>query len=262
MNFFSTDGLRLTYQVDGPSDAPALVLVNSLGTDLHMWDQQVALLSKDLRIVRYDCRGHSASDVPAGPYSFRQLGEDLLSLLDTLRIERAHICGLSLGGMIALWFTARYPDRVLRAIFANTAARIGTETTWNERIELVRSGGMAAIRQAVLARFLSAPYRQQHPEVTQQIDGMLESTDPLGYIAACMAIRDTDLHPLLPLIHTPSLIIAGSLDESTPPSLAEELHAALPESELLLLPDVAHLSNVERPETFSERVLDFLLHQR
>jgi len=138
MNVFVSDGARLAYRIDGLDDAPTLVLINSLGTNLRMWNPQVALLSHALRIVRYDCRGHGASDVPSGNYTIEQLGRDLLALLDTLQIEQAHICGLSLGGLVALWFAVTYPNRVARAVFANTASRIGTTESWNTRIEAVR----------------------------------------------------------------------------------------------------------------------------
>jgi pimeloyl-ACP methyl ester carboxylesterase len=195
MNFFRASGVLLAYRVDGPDDAPAIVMVNSLGTDLRMWDSQVGLLSRDLRVVRYDCRGHGASGVPAGPYTIERLGLDLLALMDTLGIEQAHVCGLSLGGMVALWFAASYPERVARAVFANTAAR-----------------------------FLSEAFRRKHPDVAQQMSEMIEATNPRGYIGGCAALRDADLQEILAAIHVPSLILAGELDEATPPWQAQELH--------------------------------------
>ncbi len=227
MNFLVADGTRLAYRIDGPDDAPTLVLLNSLGTDMRMWDPQVALLSHTLRIVRYDCRGHGSSDVPPRSYTLERFGLDLLALFDTLRIERAHICGLSLGGIVALWFAASYPDRVVRAVFANTAARIGTQESWNARIEAVRTGGMSAVRDMVLARFLSEGFRRKHPEVVRNLGEMLEATNPCGYMEACAALREADLRTALTVIRIPSLIIAGGLDESTPPSQARELTAVL-----------------------------------
>ncbi len=260
MNYFTSSDVRLAYQVDGPDDAPTLVMVNSVGTNLHMWDAQVARLSHALRIVRYDARGHGASDVPAGPYTITQFGLDLLALLDELRIEQANICGLSLGGVTALWLAIEYPHRVTRAVFANTAARIGTTESWNARIEAVSAGGMAAIRDMVLARFLSQNFRQQHPETAQQIGDMIEATNPIGYIAACAALRDADLRGLIHEIRIPSLILGGALDESTPPSQAHELHNLIPGSQLRIFDEVAHLSNIERPDEFSEYVLSFLMN--
>ena len=258
MNFVTPDGIRLAYQVDGPENAPTLVMVNSIGSNLHMWDAQVERLSHALRIVRYDTRGHGASDVPADPYTLEQLGLDLLALLDTLHSEQANICGLSLGGITALEVAIAYPHRVARAVFANTAARIGTTESWNARIEAVQTGGMAAIRNTVVARFLSTNFRQQHPETTQRIGDMIEATNPTGYIGACAALRDADLRTRIHEIRTPSLILGGALDESTPPSQSHELHAIISESQLRIFDATAHLSNVERPDEFSEYVLSFL----
>jgi 3-oxoadipate enol-lactonase len=258
MNFVTSDAVHLAYRIDGPDDAPTIVMVNSLGTNLHMWDPQVAVLSNNFRIIRYDSRGHGASDVPPGPYTVERLGRDLLELLDTLRIERAHVCGLSLGGMIALWLTANHPDRVAHAVFANTAARIGNMEMWNARIDAVRTGGMEAIRDAILARFLSEKYRLGHPEVVQQISETLVAINPNGYISACEALLEEDLHHVLSSIHSPSLILVGALDVATPPSQSQELHSAIAGSQLVIFPETAHLSNVEQSETFTNAILAFL----
>lgn len=258
MNFLTANGIRLAYQIDGPADAPVLVLVNSLGTNLYMWEPQMARLSRTLRVVRYDCRGHGASEAPLEAYTIEQLGRDLLGLLDALQIERAHLCGLSLGGMVALWLAANAPERVARAVLADTAAHIGTAESWTTRIALVSAGGMGAIGEMVLARFLSAPFRRHHPEVALQIREMIEATNPQGYIGACAALRDADLRATLPAIRVPSLIIVGEEDEATPPAQAQELRRAISESELMMLREAAHLSNVEQPEAFSSAVLAFL----
>ncbi len=257
-NSFVVDGVRLAYRIDGPDSAPTMVMANSLGTNLHMWDPQVALLSHQLRIVRYDSRGHGSSEVSPGPYTIERLSLDLLALLDELKIEQAYICGLSLGGIVALWIAIHHPERLMRAVFANTAARIGSLEIWDARIDAVRTGGMGAIRDATLARFLSQDFRRMHPDVVQQFSAMLEATDPDGYIGACAALREADLREMLTSIHVPSLIIAGELDESTPPSQARELHAAITGSKLIEFGRSAHLSNTEQPEAFSNAVLDFL----
>jgi pimeloyl-ACP methyl ester carboxylesterase len=142
MKFITANGIRLAYQIDGPMDAPVLVLVNSLGTNLHMWEPQMAAFSRTLRVVRYDCRGHGASEAPPGQYTIEQFGHDLVALLDALQIEQAHVCGLSLGGMAALCLAASHPERVTRVVFADTAARIGTLESWTTRIDVVRVGGI------------------------------------------------------------------------------------------------------------------------
>lgn len=252
------DGIRLDYRVDGPADAPVLLFVNSLGTNVRMWEPQVAPLAEQFRVVRYDSRGHGRSDAPPGPYTLERLALDALALLDALDVEQAHVCGLSLGGMVALWLAIHRPERVGRAVFANTAARIGSEAIWSARIEAVEAGGMAAIHDAVLARFLSAGFRARDPETTRTVSEMLLSTSLSGYIACCTALRDADLRHLASTVEAPSLVIGGELDEATPPAQAEDLHAAIVPSELMVIPGVAHLSNLEAPDLFNRRVLDLL----
>ncbi len=252
------DGIRLAYRVDGPANVPALLFINSLGTDHRMCEPQVAALAEHFRIVRYDSRGHGRSDAPPGPYFLERLAWDALALLDALDVERAHVCGLSLGGMVALWLAIHHPSRVGRAIFANTAARIGSDQIWSARIQAVEAGGMAAIHDAVLARFLSAGFQEQHPGVTREVGEMLLATPPHGYIGCCTALRDADLRHLASTIEAPSLVIGGELDEATPPAQAEDLHAAIVPSDLMVIPGVAHLTNLEAPDLFNRRVLEHL----
>lgn len=258
MHTFLSDGLQIAYRVDGPEDAPPLVLINSLGTNLHMWDAQIERLSHDLRVIRFDNRGHGLSAVPTEPYTLEQLGGDVCTLLDTLGITRAHLCGISLGGMVAQSCAIHHPERVLSVTCANTAARIGSSESWNARIEAIHNGGMAAIRETVLARFFSADYRSSHPEQIQRFSEMFMAIEPSGYIAACTALRNADLRAQVSNIRVPALILAGELDESTPPAQAQELHAAIVGSKLVIFPATAHLSNVERPDEFSACVQDFV----
>ncbi len=168
------------------------------------------------------------------------------------------MCGLSLGGVTALWLAIYQPERVQRAVLANTAARIGTVESWDARIEAVRGGGMQAIQEVVIARFLSAGFRAAQPTASQRIADMLLATQPEGYIAACAALREADLRAEIGRIRVPSLIIGGDQDESTPPAQAEELHRAIPGSQQVIFPGVAHLSNIEQPALFSAQLLRFL----
>jgi 3-oxoadipate enol-lactonase len=250
------DGTHLHYQLDGPPDGPVLLFLNSLGTDLRMWQPQVEALASQLRIVRFDMRGHGQSDAPSGLYNLERLALDALALLDALDIRQANLCGLSLGGMLALWLAIHCPERVGRAVFANTAARIGSVETWSTRIEAVRAGGLPAIHDAVLARFLSAGFREREPEIAARVGSMILATPSEGYIGCCAALRDADLRNLISTIEARSLVIGGELDEATPPSQAEDLHAGIVPSELMVIPGVAHLSNLEAPELFSRRVLE------
>jgi 3-oxoadipate enol-lactonase len=255
---FETDGLGIAYRVDGNDTRDAVVLVNSLGADLSVWDPQMEELTRHFRVIRYDCRGHGESDVPRAPTTIGGLGADLVALLDHLNLERAHLCGISLGGFTALWVAVYHGDRVGRAVFANTAARLGSAESWEERIRAVRAGGLAAISETVVGRFLGAPFRAAHPDVTRRIIDMVEATPADGYIAACAALRDADLRDVISRIRAPSLIVAGELDQSTPLRQSEELHAAIAGSELVVLPGAAHLTNVEQAEKFTPVVTTFL----
>lgn len=246
----------IAYRVDGPATAPAIVFINSLGTSHGMWDWQLPALH-DGRVVRYESHGHGESALRSGPVTLETLGDDLLALLDHLGVERAVLCGCSMGGLIALRVAAMHPARVSGAVLANTGARVGTVEGWNARIAAVREGGMTGIREAIVRRFLSDAFRAGHPEVVAHIGAMLDAVDPQGYIAACEALRDADLRPLLPQMRVPTLVVGGSLDESTPLSLAEELHAGIGGSTLEILP-AAHLSMVELPGPFNARLRRFL----
>lgn len=252
------DGVGLNVRVDGPADAPALILSNSLGTDLSMWEPQMPALRERFRVVRYDLRGHGASDVPPGPISIDRLGQDAVDLFDALGIERAHVCGLSIGGLVSTWLAARRPDRVDRAVIAAVAARIGTQELWQDRAEAVRSGGMAAVVDAVLVRFFSERFRGERPDVVARVGQVLAATPPEGYAAACLALRDADLREEVAGIAAPTLVVVGREDPATPVAEADWLHARIPGSELVVLEDAGHLCNLEQPELFTDAVVGFL----
>jgi 3-oxoadipate enol-lactonase len=251
------DGVRLHYEVDGSPTAPPLLLINSLGTDLGMWDRQAEALERSFRVVRFDVRGHGQSGRSTAPVTVERLALDALALFDELKIARAHMCGLSLGGLIVMQLGAHHAGRVERAVLANTALRIGTPAGWEARIAAVRAGGMAAVKDAVVARFLSAAFRRSHPEIVVAIAQMLERNDPEGYAQACGAIRDADLRESAARITAPVLVIAGARDEATTTADATAIRDTIPGSRLEVL-DAGHLSNIERPEEFSELVASFL----
>ncbi len=181
--------VRLHYRIDGEEGAPPLLLSNSLGTTLDMWEPQLAALATRFRVIRYDNRGHGQSQTTPGPYSIEQLARDAIALLDRLAINRVHFCGLSMGGMLGLWLGTHAPDRLDRLVVANTAAKIGTSDMWNARIDAVRKGGMAAIAPGVLARFFSPRLLEQPTPMILRIREALERTSPDGYIACCAAVR-------------------------------------------------------------------------
>ena len=253
---------ELNYRLDGPQGAPVLVLSNSLGTDLGMWDAQIPAFTEHFQVLRYDTRGHGQSLVSEGPYSIEQLGHDVLALLDTLNIERAHFCGLSMGGLIGQWLGIHAGGRLNKLVVCNTAAKIGEAAMWNPRIEMVLRYGpaaMAGLRDASIARWFTEDYAQAHPEQVKRITDMLAATSPQGYAANCAAVRDADFRDQLGAIKVPLLIIAGTEDAVTPPSGSHYIQEHVPGAQYAEF-YAAHLSSVQAGDAFSQRVLAFLLN--
>lgn len=261
MGFVQLADGQLHYQLDGPKDAPVLVLSNSLGTDLHMWDTQLPTFGKYFRVLRYDTRGHGRSLATPGPYSIEQLGQDVLALLDGLNIEQAHFCGLSMGGLIGQWLGIHANERLHKLVLCNTAAKIGGPETWDPRIETVLRDGpaaMVALRDASIARWFTPEYAAANPDQAKRITDMLAATSPEGYAANCAAVRDADFREDLGSISAPTLIISGIHDPVTPPAGGRFIHDHIDGAEYEEV-HAAHLSNVEAGEVFTSRVLAFLL---
>jgi 3-oxoadipate enol-lactonase/4-carboxymuconolactone decarboxylase len=247
--FLTIDQARLFYRLQGAEDRPALILSNSLGTDHSMWAPQVPGLLAHFRVLRYDTRGHGASDVPPGDYTLDRLGRDVLALAD----------GLSLGGMTAQWLGANAPERVTALVLANTSALMAPKSAWNERARLVLEKGMRAFVDTAMQRFFTEEFRAQNPATLGSTRATFLATDPAGYAGCCAAIRDMDQTPLLPKITTPSLLMIGDRDVATPwTGHGEILAAQIPGVKVAHLP-AAHLSNLERPRSFTSALLDFLL---
>ncbi|PHN22565.1 3-oxoadipate enol-lactonase [Pseudomonas sp. ICMP 460] len=252
---------ELHYQLNGPVDAPVLLLSNSLGTDLHMWDIQIPAFTEHFRVLRFDTRGHGKSLVTEGPYSIEQLGHDVIALLDALGIQRAHFCGLSMGGLIGQWLGINAGERLHRLVICNSAAKIGTPEVWNPRIETVLRDGaaaMVALRDASIARWFTADFAAANPHQAKQITDMLAATNPQGYAANCAAVRDADFREQLSSIKAPTLVIAGSEDAVTPPTGSHLIQAQVQGAEYAEF-YAAHLSSVQAGAAFSQRVLEFLL---
>lgn len=247
---------KFYYRFDGPPDAPLLILSNSLGTDHTMWDLQMPTLEHYFRVLRYDSRGHGASAVPPGPYTIEMLGQDALALLDALDIERAHFCGLSMGGMVGMWLAAHVPERVDRLALCNTAARMGPPQLWNARIESVRQWGMANIIGAVIVRWFTPAFCEQAPEVVETMRQTLASTPADGYIACCEAIRDMDLRSSLSRIQAKTLVVAGSLDAASPPADGRFLADTIPDARYVEFL-AAHMANVEVGQPFTDTLVRF-----
>jgi 3-oxoadipate enol-lactonase len=251
------DGCRLNIRVDGRDSAPALLLSNSLGATLKMWEPQVAAFAEKFRVIRYDRRGHGLSDVPNGPYSMALFGQDAIAILDALDIRRAHWCGLSMGGMVGQWLGANAPERFDRIVLANTSCHYPDPTNWHTRIDAVRAGGLAAVADAVIAGWLTEGFRAREPEVTARMKAMLLASPEKGYIACCQALSTLDQRDLLPKIRRPTLVIAGSQDKATPVAAAEVIRDGIPGATMVVL-DAAHISNVEQSDAFTQAVLTFL----
>ncbi|MBI1205981.1 MAG: 3-oxoadipate enol-lactonase [Azospirillum sp.] len=257
MPYADVNHTRLHYRFDGPEDAPVIVLSNSLGTDLDMWQPQLPALAERFRVLRYDSRGHGGSQTTPDRYTIELLATDLMALLDHLDLRRVHCCGLSMGGMVGQWLGVHAPERIARLALCNTAAYIGPAELWDRRIEAVRGGGMAAIADGVLARWFTAGFRQQGvPAALSQVTATLLETSAEGYIACCAAIRDMDQRPAVSAIRLPTLIIAGSHDQATPPDDGHFLATQIQGARYLEL-NAAHLSNIEDAERFTSAMLEF-----
>ncbi|WEK41987.1 MAG: 3-oxoadipate enol-lactonase [Candidatus Sphingomonas colombiensis] len=254
--FRTDDGCRIFWQTAGDRDLPALLLANSLGTNLTMWDDQIAAWSKHRFVIRYDMRGHGRSDVTPIGFGIERLGADALAVLDHLGIQQCDFVGLSLGGMVGQWLGLSAPARVRHLVLANTSAYMGPPESWDSRIALVKSSGMAAIASAVVERWFTPEFQARSAE-PQRILGMLLDTDPIGYTAACAAIRDMDQRGSVGAISLPTLVIGGSRDPATPPDQATFLANAIQHAQLRML-DTAHLSNIEMPNEFGRLVDDFI----
>lgn len=242
----------------GRRDGPVVVLSNSLGSTHRMWDPQLAALEERFRVIRYDTRGHGSSPVPAGPYSIDDLADDLLAVLDRFDVPRAHLVGLSLGGMTAMRLAAREPARVDRMVVLCTATRLPPADGWRQRAATVRAEGTAAVAEAVVARWFTPDYLQNHPDARRYYEDMVASTPAEGYAGCCEAIAELDLRTALPDIKSPTLAIAGADDPATPVPTLAEIADLIPDSGLWVIDHAAHLANAEQPAQITAALINHL----
>lgn len=252
------DGTRIAWTSSGPPGAPTIVFVHSLGTNSELWRDQAEALADRYRLILVDLRGHGSSQAPPGPYSLPMLGMDLLAVVDAAEIDRFHLCGLSLGGQVALWMAIRHGDRLESVIACNTAAKVGSAERWAERIGAVRDEGMAAIAGEVLERWFSKGFAQRHPDRWAELVTIFGSTDPEGYVGCCAALSEADLRSEVDAIRAPTLVIGGEVDLSTPPAEAEWLHQHITGSRLEVFEGTGHLTNLENPDAFTQLVTGFI----
>jgi 3-oxoadipate enol-lactonase/4-carboxymuconolactone decarboxylase len=259
--FLTIDNRRLFYRLEGGEGRPVLVLSHSIGADHAMWAPQVPDLLSHFQVLRYDIRGHGASDAPKGDYSIEGLGREVLGLVDALKISEFAFCGLSLGGAIGQWLAIHAADRVSRLVLASTSPQFGPRANWDARRQAVLEGGMAAIADMAMGRFFSPETQARCDVYAQAVRSVILGTDPTGYAGCCAALRDMDHTHVLRQIHVPTLVIVGDRDVSTPWSGHGEILAReIPNALAVHLP-AAHLSNLERPRSFTVALLNFLLPQ-
>ncbi|MEM7753141.1 MAG: 3-oxoadipate enol-lactonase [Pseudomonadota bacterium] len=248
--------IALNYRIDGPGDGAPVVFANSLGTDYRLWDQILPHLPQGLRLIRYDKRGHGLSDCPEPPYRMGALVTDLERLLDHLQIRNAVVVGCSIGGMIAQGLAVKRLDQVRAMVLSNTAAKIGTQAMWDERIAAVQSGGIEALADAVIQRWFSDRFCAA-PDV-KAWRAMLARQPDDGYAGCSAAISGTDFYTTTASLTLPTLAIAGTEDGSTPPDLVREAAALIKGSRFELIRGAGHLPMVEEPERFAEILTGFL----
>lgn len=254
----STHGVNVVVSGKSQPDAPTVVFSNSLGSTWSMWDRQLAAFEDRFRVVRYDIRGHGASEVPTGPYSIDDLADDVVAILDELGLQRVHFVGLSLGGMTGMRLAARHPERVDRLVALCTAAHLGPASAWQERAALVRSSGAQAVAEAVVTRWYTEPHRTASPQVVATAEATVTATPAEGYAGCCEAIAEMDLRADLASIVAPTLAIAGADDPATPPEFLAEIADGVQDGTLLVIEGAAHLANDEQPDAVTDAILEFL----
>ena len=255
--FARFDDRTIAYRDEGPRTGPPLVLSNSLGTDLRMWEHQAPVLARTWRVIRYDTRGHGRSSVPSGAYTMGELATDVIELLDHLDIARAHFCGLSLGGMTGLALAVDHADRLSSLAVCSATARIGTRDGWTDRMNAIRRVGMSAVAQSLGERWFTESFRTSHPDEVRTYAERMLTTSVDGYLGCCAALRDADLTGGVPSISTRTAFIAATFDPFVSTADIQSLARRVPGAVYHEI-TASHLSNVEAPTTFIDRLARFL----
>lgn len=255
------NGIDIAYELSGPEGAPAVVLSNSLSANFAMWDAQVPVLARKYRVLRYDQRGHGATEATPGPYTIELLADDVHALIGALGLGRVHFVGLSMGGFTAQMLALRHPGAVASLALCDTACVMPPPEGWDERIATAREKGLEPLVQATMERWFTPPFHIGRPDELRRIRDMTLACPIEGYIGCCEAIRDMFLCDRLDEIAVPTLIVVGAEDPGCPVTVAEALNAGIPESELVVIEGAAHLPNIERTEEFNAALLDFLDRQ-
>lgn len=258
MPFASVQGITLHYKSEGLPHGPVLVFLNSLGTDLRIWDDVVPHFTGRYTVIRLDKRGHGLSDCPPAPYTLATLTNDVAVLLDLLEVETAVLIGDSVGGMMALDFGLRFPERTQALVLCDTAAKIGTADYWAERIHNLHSGGIEPLAAGVLERWFSPEFIVKNPAAYNGYYNMLTRMPLEGYIGVCEAIRDADLRPAATKLAAPTLVLCGAEDRATTPEMVEVFAETLPHGRFTLIPHAGHIPSIEQPAVVAQLIHDFL----
>jgi 3-oxoadipate enol-lactonase len=254
----NANGIQINYTIEG--SGPWVVMSHSLACSLEMWDPQVAALAAKYKVLRFDTRGHGRSDAPAGAYTLEQLADDVHGLLQALKVERPHFVGLSMGGMIGMTYALKYPDRLRSLVLCDTSSRLGPEVqpVWDDRIKTATEKGMKPLVEPTLKRWFTEAMMAKRPPVVDKVAAMIRTTPAAGYAGCCHAIPKIDVTARLKEIACPIQVIVGEQDAGTPVAMSREIQAAARGSELVIIPNASHLSNLEQPEAFNRALLAFL----
>ncbi len=254
MSFVSVNGGVVHYRDEGPRASPAVVFINSLGTDFRIWHEVAPRLARDFRVLRYDKRGHGLSESGPDHYDMADFARDLGGLMDALDVPRATVVGLSIGGLIAQELYRQRPELFDALVLSDTAARIGTEESWDAQIAAIEAGGIEAIADATLERWFTADYRRRRPADLAGWRAMLTRTPKQGYLAACGALKRADLRRYAPAIRVPTLCLVGDKDGSTPVDLVRETAALIPGARFEIIANAGHIPGIEQPEPVARLV--------
>jgi len=250
--------MKTNYKLQGTPNSPVLIFSNSLGSEMLMWDELVPFLLPYFRVLRYDTRGHGGSEITPEPYSIALLGQDVIDLLDELKIDEAYFCGLSMGGLIGQWLGIHYPNRIKKLIVSNTGAKIGNDERWNDRIETIKANGMQAIVDDTMERWFTQSFRNDSPLRVVETKAMFLRSDILGYSNCCAAIRDADFRESLSQVSVETLVITGDEDPVTNVAQAEFIAENIPNARLKIL-HARHLASTELPEEYAQVLIDFIV---
>ena len=250
------NGINIHYKLEGPENGPSVVFSNSLGTDLRIWDEVISYLPKNIRILRYDKRGHGLSDCPKPPYSMGTLVRDIEALMDALELKNSLFIGLSIGGMIAQGLAVKRLDLVTATVLSNTAVKIGNRQIWEDRISTAKLSGMRALTKETMRRWFSRKFFENSK--VKIFENMFERQPEEGYAGCAYAISGTDFYTPTSSLRLPTIAIAGSEDGSTPPDLVRETCDLIPGSKFNLIKGVGHISCVEAPKEYAKILSDFM----